>query len=398
MTIDLNPAGTEPRIRRVTIDSLTLDRVTVTELTIDDEVNGRLHISGPASRATLVEARVSKLALEPSPDGGWGIAGYERMYLDMLALDEVEVGVEIGDILRRRADAARAAATPGGPKPAPFDPRTLAPYRPLFDNLDGHVNVDVVLAGVYTVTARVAITRGQVDVKKIEHAALGSLADELFDFELDSGQLILDFDPRRAGAALAGLAGLGLGAYARTTIMRWNLTTGEVQTYPTISLYSLTQFERPAKSGSSTDDDDARLDLIELENIDAVLSLVNESSTELTLPGGLGRVVLAPFALRDLTIKGELLQPGTSAPLELQVSLGTLRVEGLDLNLGGFGRFESSTLLLDGLTTGTLEFFGVDPQHFSGHVHSLIWRELTLTGTPAGDLSPIVPTPAGTTP
>jgi hypothetical protein len=224
------------------------------------------------------------------------------------------------------------------------------------------------------------------------------LADELFDFELDSGQLILDFDPRRAGAALAGLAGLGLGAYARTTIMRWNLTTGEVQTYPTISLYSLTQFERPAKSGSSTDDDDARLDLIELENIDAVLSLVNESSTELTLPGGLGRVVLAPFALRDLTIKGELLQPGTSAPLELQVSLGTLRVEGLDLNLGGFGRFESSTLLLDGLTTGTLEFFGVDPQHFSGHVHSLIWRELTLTGTPAGDLSPIVPTPAGTTP
>jgi hypothetical protein len=393
LTIDLNPPGVEPRLRRVTIDELLLERVTATELTIDDEASGGLHITGPTGRATLVDARVSKLALDALPAGGFAMAGYERMSLDMLALENVDVEVAIAEILRRRAAAAGPSTGPS----APFDPKVLEPFMELFDSLDGHINMDVDVYGVYDVEARIQITRGRVDVEKIEDVAFGTVADEFLDFELDDGDLILQFDPARAMLFL-GLLGGGVGLLLREDLMRWNLRTGEVDTFPELSLYSLTQIKRDTSTGSGSSDDSSILDELEFRNVDVALSLVNEYALELPLPGGLGKATLAPHGLRDLTIKGDLLQPGFSAPHEFQVSIGTVLVQFLSLDLGAFGQFSSGTLRLDGLTDGTLLFFGIDPIRFNGRVQSLIWADLELTGTPAPALAPAVPAPAGATP
>jgi hypothetical protein len=427
LTIDLNPPRTTPRIQRVTIDELNLSQLRGTGFRISSGRTARwgsIDFTRVGNQARLEGARVRDLAFNNS-SSGWALAGYSTMHLDALELDQMHLDLDIAAIR-----ALSASTVPAPPAP-PF-----SRYQDVLNSLDGNVDFDLTLPiwlmrggrraydlsriqPVFTV--RVAIAAGRIDVTRVEHGALGGAFDEVIDFEQRGSTLVLEFDPRRAAAGLGAVAGElipgvgpivgggvggAVGSHYRKDIAYWHLSTGETET--SVNVYTLTQATGPppAPGPSPVEFDLPRLRVRVLPT--TRLDLVN--TVPLTVPvGSLGDVTLAPQALRDLTLRGEI--PGS---IGINVGMRELSVQSARFALGAFGSLNAGALVVRGVSDGHLAFgppsFATppatpnpvgEPIRFTGNVAQLRWEQLDLTGTPAPPLAtpapvgPAAPTAAG---
>lgn len=402
VTLDLNEPDptntTKPSIRRVTLDALDLPLLTASRLRVHYPLLFTVELTDPTSPARVEGLQVKGLALDQDDSGTWSMAGYESVKADAIRIDWANVKLGVAELRKMFG---------GAPGPTPTIGAAAVPFADLLDSLDGHVNFDLVLpvfvdapvlgwTRVDNLTqpnfpVRITIRRGIVDLAAVVADALGWELERALDFDLHGSRLVLEVDPgilfEVVGGGIAGPIGRTL---LRTELAHWDLTTAELARLPgglnidlgasppvPLSVFRITQYGTPPGPPATW----LRIDSphLELHNIDARLSARNASSLPITI-AGLGTITLAPVALTNLRIAGDL--PGV-APLRLGVD--ELDIESLALSLS-FGNLATKRVLLDGLTDGELTFTGLDPQVLTCRIARFRILDLDLQGTKAKPL------------
>ncbi|MEH0845826.1 DUF4157 domain-containing protein [Micromonospora sp. CPCC 205711] len=369
--------------------------------------------AAPGRRVTVSGGEVTGLTFT---DTGLGLYVFvERGLLGDLTHDLNSGSGELPSLDIRNARFSLDLATLlGGSTPAPPTTTTSASRRAamardwdallrilntyhlseVLDSLNGHLDFDVAhdgfLWGERTWEVRLAFHDGALDYRRLTGALPW----------WTPGRFTLDGDDLVYRVHLPAVAPEGAPPPdSDVDLLRWSLTSGEVQQARAEHLVKLNRLLRPTAasrddllhtvadlgSDEPSTDPPGRLDI---RNVDADLSVNNPR--EITLPlGGANEVVLAPDALVGLRIGGGMSRgagghgrPGALRP----ISLSSARVARVNLLFDGLGLSTGQIRITD-LTDCSLTFDGLSPQLLQGRITRAVaehirWRRPTPGGTP----------------
>ncbi|WP_346533686.1 DUF4157 domain-containing protein [Micromonospora sp. DPT] len=371
---------------------------------------------GPAAPGRRVTARGGEVSGLTFTDTGLGL----YVFVEQALLGDVEHDLNTGagelpslDIRNARFSLNLATLLGGGPS-APAARTTSASRRAamardwdellrilntyqlseVLDSLNGHLDFDVAhdgfLWGERTWEVRLAFRNGAVDYRRLT-GALPWWTPGRFTFDGDD----LVYRVHLPAAAPEGAPPPD----SDVDLLRWSLTTGELQQARDEHLVGLNRLLRP--TAASRDDllhtvadfgnDEPSTDppgRLEIRNADADLSVNNPR--EITLPlGGSDEIVLAPDALVGLRIGGGMRcgaggrgRPGALRP----ISLSSATVARVSLHFDGVG-VNTGQIRITDLTDCSLTFDGLNPQLLEGRITRAVaerirWRRTTPGGTP----------------
>ncbi|MEU7932406.1 DUF4157 domain-containing protein [Micromonospora echinofusca] len=264
----------------------------------------------------------------------------------------------------------------------------------VIDSLDGHIDFDVAhdgfLYGTRVWEVRLSLRDGAVDYRRLTGALPWWTPGR---FVVEGDDLVYRVHVPTVGPEGAPPPD------SDVDVLRWQLTTGEVQQARTEHLVRLNRLLQPTP-GSRDDllhtiadvgDDEPSTEppgRLAIRNVDVDLSVRNPR--EITLPLGTGNeIVLAPDALMHLTVGGGLRRAagGAGRPGALRpIALESATVARLNLLFDSVG-VSSGRIRITHLTDARLTFDGLSPQLLTGRIDRAVaerirWRRTAPGGTP----------------